>query len=218
VAQDINQSESMENPSQQTSLLAEIRRLFALIRDEWTFYGRDWTQPGFRAMAVYRFGAWRARLKWRIIRAPLWPVYRFLFRYVRNHYGIEIPAEAQVGKRLRIRHQHGVTVHDQAVIGDDCELKHMVTVGGVADGHGFPTLEDRVVVGVGAVVVGGVTIGEDAMIGPNAVVLTDVPAGARAFGNPARIMTPPSNEASEEEASGGGTSASEANSVAQPTP
>jgi len=181
----------------QPSLFAQLKKLYSLIREEWRFYGRDWTQPGFRAMAVYRFGVWRSKLRWRAIRAPLWPLYRALYRYVRNHYGIEIPVEAQVGRRLRIRHQHGITVHDEAVIGDDCELKHMVTIGGVADGHGFPVLGDRVTVGVGAVVVGGVKIGDGTKIAPNALVMTDVPPGAKAFGNPARIIEAPSEKEGE---------------------
>ena len=181
----------------QSSLFSQIKELYSLIRLEWKFYGEDWTQPGFRAMAVYRFGVWRSKLRWRVVRAPLWPVYKALFRHMRNHYGIEIPFEAQVGHGLRIRHQHGITVHDKAVIGDDCELKHMVTIGGVADGHGFPVLGDRVTVGVGAVVVGSVKIGDGAKIAPNALVMTDVPPGAKAFGNPARIIEAPSGEEEE---------------------
>jgi len=190
-----------ENKKSKSSLLDCFKELYMLLEEEWRFYGKDWTQPGFRAMAVYRFGVWRTELRWRSIKAVSWLVYKSLYRYVRNHYGIEIPYQSRVGRRLRVRHQHGITVHDKAAIGDDCELKQMVTIGGVAPDHGYPKLGNRVTVGVGAVVVGGVEVGDDVKIGPNAVVMTDVPSGARVFGNPARVITAPSERAEESNSS-----------------
>src|SRR5262249_46794413 len=63
--------------------------LWAQIREDWQANGRDWTRPGFRALAVHRFGVWRMGVKPRVLRIPLSFIYRTLYRFVRNHYGIE---------------------------------------------------------------------------------------------------------------------------------
>src|SRR5688572_29977331 len=79
------------------------------LRDEWRFYG-DRSRPGFRAFVVYRLGYWRRGLSapWRqLLYCPL----RFLQRYGRNHYGIELHPTAKIGRRLDLPHQHGIVVH-----------------------------------------------------------------------------------------------------------
>lgn len=192
-----------EDRKSESSLFDRFKELYALIKEEWAFYGKDWSQPGFRAMVVYRFGVWRSKLRWRAIRAPLWLVYKALHRYVRNHYGIEIPFKSKIGRRFRIRHQHGITIHDRAVVGDDCMIRHGVTIGGLNDPErGYPVLGDRVEVGVGAVIVGGIKVGDDVKIGPNTVVMMDVPSGARVFGNPARVINAPTEHKDEKDEGG----------------
>jgi serine O-acetyltransferase len=125
----------------------------------------------------------------KLLRAPLSVLYRALFRYTRNFYGIEIPYTAEVGRRVVIEHQHGIIIHGNARIGDDCIIRHGVTIGNRRIDHPFdaPTLGRGVNVGAGAKILGAVQIGDGAQIGANAVVRTDVPAGATAVGIPARI-------------------------------
>ena len=65
--------------------------LFAQIKEDWIANGKDSTKPGFRAIAVYRFGNWRMTIKSKLLRAPFSIFYRMLFRRVRNGYSIEIP-------------------------------------------------------------------------------------------------------------------------------
>jgi serine O-acetyltransferase len=164
--------------------------LWALIREDYRAHRRDWTRPGFRAVAVYRFGVWRMGVRPKLLRAPLSLLYRMLYRRVRNGYGIELPYSATLGRRVVIEHQSGIVVHGAAVLGDDCVIRQNVTLGIRREDEldAAPRLGRGVSVGAGAVILGGVTLGDGASVGANAVVLRDVPAGATAVGIPAKIL------------------------------
>jgi len=164
--------------------------LVAQILEDWRAHGRDWTRPGFQAIAVHRFGNWRMGLNRKAVRAPFSVLYRTLYRGVRNIYGIELPYSSRIGRRVVIEHQGGIVVHGNAVIGDDCILRHDVTLGNrtLDRPHDAPNLGARVNVGAGAKILGGVSIGDGAQIGANAVVRTDIPPGAVAVGIPARVV------------------------------
>lgn len=182
-----------------TPLLPGLRGLATLILEDWRAHGRDWTRPGFRALAVHRFGVWRANLSHRFVRLPLALVYRSLFRHCRNVYGIELPFSAHVGRGVVIEHQGGIVIHGDSVIGDRCIIRQGCTLGlrRLDDLFAAPTLEAGVQLGAGAVLLGRITIGRGATIGANAVVLGDVPAGALAVGVPARLIgtgTPPEDQ------------------------
>ena len=163
--------------------------LLAQIVEDWNAHGRDWTRPGFQAVAIHRFGNWRLHIEPRAIRIPFTLLYRAAYRAVRNFYGIELPYTAQVGRRVIIEHQSDIVVHGSAAIGDDCILRQGVTLGNRSprEPSAAPRLGERVSVGAGAKILGAVVVGSDAQIGANAVVLSDVPAGGTAVGVPARI-------------------------------
>ena len=167
-----------------------LRDLITLIREDWRAHGRDWTRPGFRTLAVHRFGVWRARLKLKPFRAPLTLVYRRLFRHCRNIYGIELPYSVRVGRGVVIEHQGGIVVHGDAVIGDRCIIRQGCTLGlrRMDEPFAAPMLEADVQLGAGAVLLGRITIGRGATVGANAVVLEDVPPGALVVGVPARVV------------------------------
>ena len=171
----------------------ETPGLFQLIYEDWVTMEKDWTRPGFRAMAVYRLGWWREHRRSHFFRRLLWPFYISLYRYVRNHYGISIDYRTTVGRRVYIAHQHGIVTHRHAVIGDDCLIRHSVSIGVASDRtrSEAPRIGRGVEIGVGAVLGGGITVGDGAKIGPNTVVMMDVPAGASVFGNPGRILASP---------------------------
>jgi len=166
--------------------------LWQQIKEDWIAHGRDWTKPGFRAVAVYRFGVWRMKMKPILLRAPLSILYRALFRKIRNTYGIELPYSAQLGRRVVIEHQSCIVIHGDCVIGDDCIIRQGVTMGNRYLDRPFdaPKLGKRVNVGAGAKLFGNITIGDDVSIGANAVVLSDIPAGKTAVGIPAKILSP----------------------------
>ncbi len=163
--------------------------LTEVIQEDWRANGRDWTRPGFRALAVYRFGVWRMSVEPPLVRKALSVVYRFLYRRVRNSYGIELPFTAQIGRRLTIEHQGSIVVHGFARLGDDCIIRQGVTIGNrhLSEPEKCPSIGHRVNIGAGAILLGDITVGDNAQIGANAVVLQDVPTCATAYGNPATI-------------------------------
>jgi len=167
--------------------------VFRQIHEDWDVNGRDWTQPGFRALAVHRFGVWL-----RLARSgnPVWLLlswfHRTMFRYIRNHYAIDLHPQATVGRRILLAHPAGIVIHGSAVIGDDCVIRQNATLGALngEGGRGLeaPQLGRKVHIGCGAAVLGRVVIGDDARIGPNTVVMIDVPAGATVFASTPRMM------------------------------
>ena len=162
------------------------------IREDWIYNGEDWTRPGFRALAMYRFGARLSRVGSGVLRLPLKLVYRFLHRWVRNHYGIELHQTAKIGRRVVLAGQTGIAIHELAEIGNECIISQGVTIGADAESlsDDAPKLGKGVTLGAGAVVVGNVRIGDGVKIGPNAVVTMDVPAGSLALAPPARVIRP----------------------------
>lgn len=157
---------------------------------------RSWTRPGFQAMALYRFGIWRYSVKNRFIRKLMSLLYNFLHVFVRNVYGIEISETAVIGQRLRIAHQHGITIHSRAVIGDDCLIRQGVSIGRAANHGGgaknaAPVLGNHVEIGANSVVVGGITIGDDVAIGPCLAVMRNVASGSVVVATPPRVMRQP---------------------------
>ena len=164
--------------------------LWQQIKEDWVAHGRDWTKPGFRAVAVQRFGVWRMTLEPKLLRAPFSILYRALYRKVRNVYGIDLPYTVKLGRRVIIEHQSAIVIHGNCCIGDDSIIRQGVTLGNryLERPLEAPSLGDRVNVGAGAKILGNVTIGDDANIGANAVVLSDIPSGQTAVGIPAKIL------------------------------
>ena len=187
----------MDTPSDLTSSVNQSDNttlgLWAQIKEDWIAHDRDWTKPGFRAVAVQRFGVWRMGVKPLLLRAPLSMLYRALYRKIRNTYGIELPYTTQLGRRVVIEHQSAIVIHGYCSIGDDTIIRQGVTLGNRYLDRPLeaPKLGARVNIGAGAKIFGNVSIGDDANIGANAVVLCDVPAGATAVGIPAKIIKSP---------------------------
>jgi len=166
--------------------------LLEQIKEDWIAHGKDWTKPGFRAVAVQRFGQWRMNVEPKILRGPLSIIYRFFYRYIRNVYGIDLPYTVQLGRRVIIEHQSAIIIHGHSVIGDDCILRQGVTLGNRYLDRPLesPKLGKRVNVGAGAKLLGEVVIGDDVNIGANAVVLCNVSDRHTAIGIPAKLIPP----------------------------
>lgn len=159
--------------------------------------------PGVHALMFHRLAhaAWGRGFFW---------LGRFISHISRFLTGIEIHPGATIGRRVFIDHGMGTVIGETAEIGDDCTIYQAVTLGGTSLYRGtkrHPTLGKGVVVGAGAKVLGGFTVGDGAKIGSNAVVVKPVPAGATAVGNPARLVDPERDAAREQKAEQMGFSA-----------
>ena len=141
------------------------------------------TYPGFHARQIHR-AAHALHHQGFEVHA------RFLSHVSRFFTGIEIHPGAEIGEGFFIDHGMGVVIGETAIIGDNVHLFQGVTLGGTSTRRAkrHPTLQDNVVVGAGAKVIGDVTIGENAKIGAGSVVVTNVPSNATVVGVPGHVV------------------------------
>ncbi len=146
------------------------------------------TYPGVKAVFFHRLANFFSTAKFDLIARVISQFSRFLT-------GIEIHPKAKIGKNLFIDHGMGVVIGETSEVGDNVTIYHMVTLGGIApsinsdnqrDVKRHPTIENEVVIGSGAQVLGPVTVGCCAKIGANAVITKDVPEKAVMVGIPAK--------------------------------
>jgi serine O-acetyltransferase len=146
------------------------------------------TYPGVKAVFFHRIANFFSTAKFDLIA-------RIISQFSRFLTGIEIHPKAKIGKNLFIDHGMGVVIGETSEIGDNVTIYHMATLGGIAPSINsndqrnikrHPTIEDEVVIGSGAQVLGPVTVGRCAKIGANAVITKDVPEKAVMVGIPAK--------------------------------
>jgi serine O-acetyltransferase len=138
---------------------------------------------GLHAVWFYRMNHWLWNHGFFLLARILSQAARFLT-------GIEIHPGARIGRRLFIDHGHGVVIGETAIVGDDITLYQGVTLGGTGKEHGkrHPTIEDGVVVGGGAKILGNITVGKNCRIGAGSVVLRNVPDNSTVVGVPGHII------------------------------
>lgn len=150
---------------------------------------RAFSQEGLWVTVVFRI---RHRLRSdppipgaRLLRALLFPLAKLL----KVTLGVTLNPAAEIGPGFQLVHVVSVFLGGKMVMGSDCSVFHEVTVGpsGI-DSMEYPVIGDRVRIFPGAKVLGGITIGDDAIIGANSLVIDDVPAGAVVSGNPAKVI------------------------------
>lgn len=160
--------------------------LSALITEDYRTHGRDWFSEGFWALFWHRIGNWRMGLS-KPLRMPMTLIYRIMFRWVSRSTGIYLPYTVRVGRRVKLEHFGGMILVAQW-IGDDVTIRQNTTFG-IARRDRLqdrPVIGDRAEIGAGAVILGAVHIGEDAVVGANAVVRRDVAPNVIVGGVPAR--------------------------------
>ena len=139
--------------------------------------------PGLWAMFFYRIANRFYKMGLRFIPRFISAIGLFLTT-------IDIHPAATIGRRVFIDHGVGVVIGETTIIGDDVLIYQQVTLGGVSTDKGkrHPTLENNVVIGAGAKVLGNILIGANSIVGANSVVIKDVPADSTAVGIPARVL------------------------------
>lgn len=161
---------------------------------DWTsdlerYPSRPWLkEQSIWAIAVHRFGRRIDRLPAGLKKQIATKFYWFIFRLAETVTGISLPKEAEIGGGLRIHHFGNIFVHPDTKIGEQCVLRHGVTIGNRVAGGPVPVIGNNVEFGAYAQVLGGVTIGDGAKIGAMSVVLSDVPPNVTAVGIPAHVI------------------------------
>lgn len=171
-----------------------MTRFFKMIREDvQSVYDRDpaargtveilTSYPGLHAIWGYRITNWMWRHRLKLLA-------RFGSHMLRFLTGVEIHPGATIGHKFFIDHGMGVVIGETAEIGDNVTIYHNVTLGGTSleKGKRHPTLEDDVVVGAGAKILGAITIGAGSRIGANSVVVKPVPANSVVVGVPGQIV------------------------------
>ncbi len=140
--------------------------------------------PGLHAL-------WAHRVCHRLYRRGLRLLPRLVSQIVRLATGVEIHPGASIGRSFFIDHGTGVVIGETTVIGDNVTIFQGVTLGGTGKEHGkrHPSLEDNVVVGTGAKVLGDIRVGRNSRVGANSVVIRDVPPDCTVVGIPGRVVS-----------------------------
>jgi len=150
--------------------------------------------PGFQFSCWLRIAQWLrngGRDNRGFFRNILFRIAQVKARRLGYRFGFDIPVSCKLGHGLKLGHFGGTVFQGEVELGDNCLISHGVTIGRNPRGKrkGTPVLGDRVYVGAGAVIAGGIQIGNDVLIAPNAFVNFDVPDGSVVVGNPGRVVS-----------------------------
>lgn len=160
--------------------------LFELLKEDYLTHDKHLAEAGLWAVWLHRLGNARMDLI-KPFRAPATLAYKTCRVFMMWGPGVKLDYTVKLGRRPRIWH-NGAMIFGARSIGDDVNLRQSTTIGVAGlGGTEKPIIGDRVDIGAGAVIIGGVTIGNDCVIGANAVVNKDVPANHIAVGVPAKL-------------------------------
>ena len=140
--------------------------------------------PGFRFMFLIRKLNTYKRYSF------MWLLFSVLKRKYSYKYGFQIPTETSIGEGFYIGHFGTIVINRMAVIGKNCNIAHLVTIGQTNRGKskGCPKIGDNVWIGAGSVIVGKINVGSNVLIAPNSYVNVDIPSNSLVIGNPCEIF------------------------------
>jgi serine O-acetyltransferase len=149
------------------------------------------THHSLKGILVYRFGRWvRFELPIPALRKPLKIAYHVLDDVARMLWGLHIDSTSDIGGGIYIAHPDGVLI-GATTMGKDCNIGTNVIIGrrpGQAEGHMLPVIGERVFIGPGSMLFGGITVGDGVSVGPLTVVSRNLPPGCMVVGNPMKIV------------------------------
>ena len=155
------------------------------------------TQQGLWVLLQYRFerAVYLSGLPF-LVKRPLQWASIIWHKLIEITTGVDLPCTAKIGSGMHLPHCGNIVVHGDAVIGNDCCLSQGVTIGisGRGSRRGVPTLGNRVYVGVNAVIVGPITVGDGSLIGANSLVNRDVPPNCTVVGVPSIVVSQQGSE------------------------
>lgn len=146
---------------------------------------------GLWASSIYRLSHFSTQIHPRFLGRLIRIIFFFIEKSVEIITGIRIPGECEIGKGLYIGHFGPIILNSTVKMGDNCNLSQSVTIGIVQEGErkGVPVIGSRVYIGPHSIVIGGILIGDDAVIGAGSVVIDSVPPYGVVAGNPAKIIS-----------------------------
>ena len=147
--------------------------------------------PGLHATFFYKISNFFWKLNLKLIARMISHISRFLT-------GIEIHPAVKIGKNIFIDHGMGVVIGETTIIGDNVSIYQGVTLGGTKweKKKRHPTINDNVIIGAGAKVLGPISVGKNSKIGANSVVTRNVPSNSTVIGIPARVIDNPAGDGS----------------------
>ncbi len=161
---------------------------WATLRGDIRRHDGRFLQRSVIGLTVYRIGVW-AQAQPAYVRVPVTKIYGIVDKLIRPITGIHMYRTALVGDDLHIIHAEApISIHPDAVIGDRVGIMHNVTIGETVELEGAPIIGNDVFIGVGAVILGPVIVGDGARVAANSLVITDVPPNSTAIGVPARAF------------------------------
>jgi serine O-acetyltransferase len=176
-----SQSALIENPWR--DLLADFRRFASASSHRSAVVGllANCLEYGFIAIAIYRYGRWCRMIRPRWLSIPPKLIYQLLRVFSNLVLGIELSTASRIGPGFYIGHWGGIVVGADCAIGSDCSIGQGVTIGykGAGKSTRGPVIGDDVYVGVSAVIVGEIRVGNGVVIGANTTVVKDVPDNYR---------------------------------------
>lgn len=168
--------------------------LLTLMKEDARTARYNWGRPGLHALLVYRIGHWAltstAPKPLRLLASVLHRLLNVLV--IRNVYGLEVSANAVIGRRVLIGHHQAVQIPAWCIIGDDTVIRHNVNIGfaGSDDPLAVPHIGRDVQLGSGCALLGPIRVGHGARVGPNCVVIANVPDGATLVAPQPRVFPP----------------------------
>jgi len=162
---------------------------WSLVAEDYRTNDASVFHQGFLMLFIHRFGNVRMSVRWKLLRAPLTILYRFLNKMTQLLFGMKLDYTVKVGRRVKLEHFGGMILGARE-IGNDVVLRQNTTFGirTTDDVNAKPIIGDFVDVGAGAVIAGNVTIGENSIIGANAVIFTSIPPNSVVMGVPGRVI------------------------------
>lgn len=146
---------------------------------------RAWRSPTYRFLFFFRIVTHNKKFSIK------WVLGIIFYRRLFLKYGLQIPTSVKIGEGLYMPHFGGIVINSGTIIGSNCNILQNVTIGNTKGGKspGSPVIGDRVYIGPGALIVGGIHIGNDVLIVGNSFINIDVPSNSIVMGNPAQIIS-----------------------------